>query len=354
MGDWGFGGSLRRQLQTKIEAVYSDGAWLDLVLPKPEAFKPNPSIRVGCLDILTWLDHVGDLTFYLGIPRDLFDEVDRNPLTPWEPGVPHRNDGVRRLVESYLAQKREYQQAVFRQLRVVVDGGTSASGSALMQEIRASKRGVEIRPYLLSGHSDWNAYAGIVGGQAMENQHAKGCAFGKANGKDWVGTSHGDNDIIHYTAQMWEPEGRPRIAGPGTLADEVLFHELVHSSRNTKGINCQKPVTGDYDDAEEFIAIAITNIYLSEKGHKLRADHRWGTELSEADARVWYRENPQKLNVHPGALIEQFKQQQESFYRALTKIPSSKARFNPVREHFEEGVAIQSHFERLRQSVKAG
>lgn len=352
MPDWETDLNLRRPLQKRIEAIYSETLWLDLVLPRPTPFEPFPSVVVGSIDLLKWLNRVGDLTFYLGTPRDLFDEVDRNPMMPWDRGVPRQDDGVRRLVEAYRSQRREYEGAVFRQLRLIADKKNSESGPALMREIQAAKRTVEIQPYILSGHTDWNAYAGIVGGRALELQHTKGCAFAKAYGKDWVGTGGGADDIIHYTPQMWEPEGQPRIQGPGTRADELLFHELVHSTRNMRGLTCQKPMNGDYDDTEEYIAVAVTNIYLSEKGRALRGSHKWGSELAKPDAQRWYRDNPQKLNVHPQALVERFKEQQSSFYSALAKIPASKAWFNPVREHFEEGEAIRSHFMRLEQSSR--
>jgi hypothetical protein len=70
-----------------------------------------------------------------------------------------------------------------------------------------------------------------------------------------------------------------RAFEPGMLRDEVLLHELVHAGRLLHGFaqKSEKLTEGAaaaYEDREEFAAILVTNIYMSEKGAKaLRASH---------------------------------------------------------------------------------
>ena len=49
--------------------------------------------------------------------------------------------------------------------------------------------------------------------------------------------------------------------------DEVLFHELVHAARYLGGDFKKTPIPKmpEYDNEEEYFAVLITNIYISEK-----------------------------------------------------------------------------------------
>ena len=66
----------------------------------------------------------------------------------------------------------------------------------------------------------------------------------------------------------------------GLFWDEILFHELVHVFRGVSGKWNKVALSGamkNYDDTEEFLAVMITNIYISDRTNKiktgLRADH---------------------------------------------------------------------------------
>src|SRR5262249_3186871 len=71
--------------------------------------------------------------------------------------------------------------------------------------------------------------------------------------------------------------------GPSMAPDQVLLHELVHSLREMEGHLNQVPTTGNnvpYENQEEFLAILITNLYISEKYGPtipLRFSHGRGT-----------------------------------------------------------------------------
>lgn len=68
-----------------------------------------------------------------------------------------------------------------------------------------------------------------------------------------------------------------RAFNPADLRDEVLFHELVHTGRKLDGIYKLTPTTdaaSPYQNVEDFIAILLTNIYMSEKGKRVfRGSH---------------------------------------------------------------------------------
>jgi len=73
----------------------------------------------------------------------------------------------------------------------------------------------------------------------------------------------------------------------GLFWDEILFHELIHVFRNVSRKWNKQPLTfglNRYDDSEEFIAVLVTNIYISDKSNKiktgLRSDHHGFNPLS--------------------------------------------------------------------------
>jgi len=72
------------------------------------------------------------------------------------------------------------------------------------------------------------------------------------------GTGGGSNTVIWYTAGMWSESRRP--SGPGHQPDEVLHHELVHASRQMRGVMNQMPVNKGYGNNEEYLAVVLTNI----------------------------------------------------------------------------------------------
>ena len=83
------------------------------------------------------------------------------------------------------------------------------------------------------------------------------------------GTGDGSDVEIHFTPSS--------ASGPGSLPDEVLFHEMVHGLREMQGLADMWPTNDslrDYDNEEDFLAIVMTNVYISSKGGtQLRANH---------------------------------------------------------------------------------
>src|SRR5262249_50774702 len=96
---------------------------------------------------------------------------------------------------------------------------------------------------------------------------------GKPIGGSGMGT--GTNATIFYRPEAWGVFGTASTAAaPSNRPDEVLLHEMVHAARDMKGVSYLLPMAKGYENEEEFLAIVITNVYLSEKGQTaLAADH---------------------------------------------------------------------------------
>jgi hypothetical protein len=100
------------------------------------------------------------------------------------------------------------------------------------------------------------------------------------------GTGKGADVVLFFSAgtwtSPWDWPGKPD--GPGFLPDDVLFHELVHTTRMLRGKQTHVEVTGrpNFGNIEEYFATVISNIYLSEKG---RDDRLRGTYSQRPDER---------------------------------------------------------------------
>jgi hypothetical protein len=147
-------------------------------------------------------------------------------------------------------------------------------------------------------------------------------------------TEHGDDVFVELSPEAYVKGSRSRPPGPGMDADEVLFHELVHATRQLAGVVYFMPVDKNYDNEEEYLAIMLSNIYIrnKNKGAQLRADHDSGIFLDPDH----FLDNVQRVNLAPRMLLERFRLQQLLFFNDLAKIDPSVASFNPVWQYNEE------------------
>jgi hypothetical protein len=209
------------------------------------------------------------------------------------------------------------------------------TGLALFAEInKGSPRSVFILPYrgktpnASAGYrSDYSEIGGLARGvplQQMWNPFEE-------EPDPTVGKGTGSNSRVRFTPGMYTGS---ELRKPGNGPDEVLFHELVHSSRAFRGVEDPKYVDHDYDNQEELLAITITNIYLSEKGQQvLVGDH--GTKPLQGVERDNWLNNRQHIDsLSPKELMKNFKMSQKEFYKALADLPIPP-RWNPVRDHYE-------------------
>lgn len=92
-----------------------------------------------------------------------------------------------------------------------------------------------------------------------------------------IGTGAGSNAAVWFTPGEFSSTGCFKSSS-GALPDEVFVHELVHAVRMTQGAYNPVPTTGrnaSYHNDEEFLAIVVTNVYISAKNpsRKLVANH---------------------------------------------------------------------------------
>jgi Effector protein len=89
-----------------------------------------------------------------------------------------------------------------------------------------------------------------------------------------TGTGNGSDVTIHFDPDAYF-RSKCDQEGPGSASDEVLLHEMVHALREMQGQRNPIPTeNAGYDNDEEFLAVVVTNVYMSSKGASLlRADH---------------------------------------------------------------------------------
>lgn len=90
-----------------------------------------------------------------------------------------------------------------------------------------------------------------------------------------LGSGEGTDSRIGYVPGVWaETEGgvcrapKSKFGGPGSDPDCILFHELVHSYRIMTGTQLKYRIDVDGNSSqlyEEFVAILVTNIYMSDR-----------------------------------------------------------------------------------------
>ena len=241
-----------------------------------------------------------------------------------------RDINFRSLVEIYQLHARQHFESVKPWLDQI---RTRFSGLALLAEIAASQDyDVLILPY--RGKGD-NAEAGF----GSVDDEIDGTARGAPLQPIWNpfeedpdprrGTGAGADSLVRFTPGIFTGA---RLSKPGNAPDEVLFHELVHSSRALRGVQDEGYADQDYDDQEEFIAIVIANIYLSEKGQQVLLGDHDNKPLQGVERDNWLNNSQHMSSLSPRMLITNFKRSQKDFYTALANLPVPP-RWNPVRDH---------------------
>ncbi|GEM_PF-1161042 len=248
------------------------------------------------------------------------------------------------------------------------------SGMALLQEIAAAgSHSLRIMPHwhwkqaLLAGPRNSSPRPVRVGEKLAEvvngtfpntaAAYAKGARIldDSRRPTSQTGTGKGSDVVLFYSPEDWEY--KISTEGPGFEPDEVLFHELVHVTRDLRGFHTGLPVDGDFGNEEEYLATTLANLYLSEKGKPLRGAYnepseRGRTREIKAGGRTifwvidpppkgwavmrdpdhWY-DAPGPVSLSPDTLIQRFRDTQKDFYLTLSRLPDGKPQFNPVKEH---------------------
>jgi NleD-like pathogen effector protein (putative zinc metallopeptidase) len=239
------------------------------------------------------------------------------------------DSAFRLFVHRYRRDVRSYKDDVLKQLDPIKGCGT---GKALLNEIGRTNGTVSIRPYW-NWSDPINAEAKPANRQDATARNAPVTPGAILN----VGTGQGTNSTVEYTPAMWGKNGAAKTDAPGYDADEIIFHEMVHASRQLRGIQEGIRVR-DYDNMEEYLAVVVTNIYMAHKGKtKLAGDHDKGT-LKDPDH---FLDTIQDRRFPPRDLMRKLRAGQNAFYADLAQFGPPRPWFNPVWQFEQEQRAGQ-------------
>lgn len=229
----------------------------------------------------------------------------------------------------------------------------TVTGRALLSRFGANRlRTTTIRPlFARVGSRDAIAHTGaeVLGSSA--DSTPKGERQLNNDGDPLVGTKLGTgagaNAFILFRRADWMVN-----RGPGSGPDEVLFHELVHAIRFMEGKDLSRRPLGlsvanlkgsyvePYDNEEEFFAILLSNIYISEKaaGKSVPLVGSHHANLTNPKDRNSVRfdtlASPAVFSQMPLyiALMQKLMSQMPWVTVYIANIDEKKCRFNPLRE----------------------
>lgn len=242
--------------------------------------------------------------------------------------------------EDYIGQVREQFEPI----------KSSMTGRALLDEIRDTGHRLRIVPYWTWYKPSANAvpWDGFIFGETAEDMEswkaatARGSAVViQSDGTPLMGAGSGAHSQIRFTPSMYHAR-----SGPGQAPDEVLFHELVHASREMKGVFFRMPVNKGYLDLEEYLAIILCNVYLSEKRQQVFVGTHDGRAILRGADADNFLHNAQRVDIPPTMVIQNFKDSQPKFYRAIVNVPPARAKYNWVRQYEEEARKIANRLPR--------
>jgi hypothetical protein len=154
-----------------------------------------------------------------------------------------------------------------------------------------------------------------------------------------LGTGTGSDVEIRYLPKMFGFGGTAAATFaptlPGIGASAALFHEMAHGYRMNIGHRYPARTMGGrllYDDEEEFFAIVLTNIFVTDPTTEvmirtLRADHHGFTPLAAAQATSL---GFLQVTANKQMLVRLFAQE-PALANDLTNV---NATFNPVQQYF--------------------
>jgi hypothetical protein len=205
-----------------------------------------------------------------------------------------------------LGDPERWKRSVTRQLQIL---SRSAAGYALFQSMKKVGQWIEVFPLQ---RDECNAH-GYFMGQKIDK------------GRSYRGHLKYNPDVFMKGSLCYQRRHRSF----GHEADQVLFHELIHTHRSASSLlpahdELHGGLAG-YWNEEEFLAVVLTNIYISEtKGKGMRGDYLSYGELKGplSSSIGFFASSPQVL-----AILARFEKDQEFLFNELAKV---KADFNPL------------------------
>jgi hypothetical protein len=224
----------------------------------------------------------------------------RQPTTPdGRPWCPTDDDGME--IMAAIERADRYEEGISKVLDAIDRPGV---GRIVLESLPANKKitiSPKIDPKIITQAAPIQEKKGyakgthIVRGRSMlrpENKQAIVVGPGELRDFDGDGEHGNGSDVLipfdlgqSVPACSEGPANKPRI---GDDDDMILVHELVHSRREMNGDLDPIPFNLTpyqlYLDVEEFYAILVQNIYISERcgaGARLIMDHEQGKALND-------------------------------------------------------------------------
>src|SRR5262249_30007406 len=128
-----------------------------------------------------------------------------------------------------------------------------------------------IKPYI-----EANAKAFGVCNSLSSMEDGRGASRDRIDGNPGQALGGGSSVLIRFDPIERAPGRKcpPPPGQPASGTDDTLMHEMLHGLRQMVGQWDGSSIGLDYDTIEEFYAILLTNIYMSERGKpQLRKNH---------------------------------------------------------------------------------
>jgi hypothetical protein len=239
----------------------------------------------------------------------------------------------------YKADKETYKRTIVGLLKQIQ---TFATGRALLDQFNAGRPSfTRIRPYNLGG-SNAETIAAAIEDQQYTIAPGTRLSYDPKDHELYkvIGKGGGANCNVFFSTDAIAPL-RQKIRkahhghAPAMAPDEVLYHELVHASRMIAGVQNITPADHWYKNAEEYLAVILSNIYISDKGGvAFRAFYDeppkgYKGKDPPPDDVLWdaaiFLDNPQNTHPSPVEIIDRFRLSQPDFYWKLAHLPPAGA-----------------------------
>jgi hypothetical protein len=163
-----------------------------------------------------------------------------------------------------------------------------------------------------------------------------------ATGQPIIGTGEGSNVTIEYNPITWIVETLRTGHIGNFLPDDVLVHELTHGLRMLEGLILTNDM-GNSDDTqrfgntEEFYALLVANIYVSERNKQMGMSQPLRGNISAPNrflALTGTESLSKQFYADHKSLIDRLRSEMIGFTHGggLRGLQSSPAAFNPIRE----------------------
>lgn len=144
---------------------------------------------------------------------------------------------------------------------------------------------------------------------------------------------------IQYSPERWAVDDCGWY--PGQRAEEVLFHEMVHASRNLNDPAYDSTPLDLMGDYEEFLAVLCTNMFRSEAGAtKFHRDYVYKLLVDQREAELFLSSKRQYITALESLLDDQL----------VVAMTPAKTAFNPFRD-FDRLKADHSDIQELWNEI---